>query len=78
MRFLLYREVREPKPDGRVQDGFIKAYYAMNSFDHQRDPFPWLAKIVINECKKTNSSQVGTVRFFMSTASLPKLSYFEE
>lgn len=37
--------------DDRVQDGFIKAYYAMNSFDHQRDPFSWLAKIVINECK---------------------------
>ena len=37
--------------DDRVQDGFIKAYYAMDSFDQLRDPFPWLAKIVINECK---------------------------
>ncbi|WP_158702749.1 RNA polymerase sigma factor [Paenibacillus faecalis] len=37
--------------DDRVQDGFIKAYYAMETFDELRDPFPWLAKIVINECK---------------------------
>ncbi|CAM3446378.1 MULTISPECIES: RNA polymerase sigma factor [Paenibacillus] len=37
--------------DDRVQDGFIKAYYAMGTFDQLRDPFPWLAKIVINECK---------------------------
>ncbi|MFD0716639.1 RNA polymerase sigma factor [Paenibacillus sp. GCM10027626] len=37
--------------DDRVQDGYIKAFYAMESFDSARDPFPWLARIVINECK---------------------------
>ncbi len=34
-----------------VQDSFIKAYRSMDRFKEGSDPFPWLAKIVVNECR---------------------------
>lgn len=37
--------------EDRVQDAFIKAYHSMNKLKNTHDPFPWLARIVINECK---------------------------
>jgi len=39
--------------EDRVQDTFIKAYNKMNLFVSGSDPFPWLAKILLNECKMT-------------------------
>jgi len=37
--------------EDRVQDAFIKVYGQFNKFKEGSDPFPWLARIVINECK---------------------------
>ena len=37
--------------EDRVQDAFIKVYGQFNKFKDGSDPFPWLARIVINECK---------------------------
>lgn len=37
--------------EDRVQEAFIKAYRAWRQFTHGDDPFPWLARIVINECR---------------------------
>lgn len=34
-----------------VQDALIKAYRAIHQLTNQQQPFPWLARIVINECK---------------------------
>jgi RNA polymerase sigma-70 factor, ECF subfamily len=36
--------------EDRVQDAFIKAYRAKDTFIHIRVPYPWLARIAINEC----------------------------
>lgn len=49
---LAYAYVREwTKAEDRVQDAFIKAYEKMDQFKDECDPFPWLARIVINECR---------------------------
>lgn len=34
-----------------VQDAFLKAYKSMSQLQNKDDPFPWLVRIVINECK---------------------------
>jgi RNA polymerase sigma-70 factor, ECF subfamily len=39
--------------EDRVQDAFIKVYEKIGQFKESSEPFPWLAKIVINECKMT-------------------------
>ncbi|RXJ04346.1 sigma-70 family RNA polymerase sigma factor [Anaerobacillus alkaliphilus] len=36
--------------EDRVQDAFIKAYHSMSQLKNQH-AYPWLARIVINECK---------------------------
>lgn len=49
---LAYTYVREwTKAEDKVQDAFIKVYERMDQFKNECDPFPWLAKIVINECR---------------------------
>lgn len=49
---LAYTYVREwTTAEDRVQDTFVKVYEKMDQFKEERDPFPWLAKIVINECR---------------------------
>ncbi|MFC5470438.1 RNA polymerase sigma factor [Cohnella suwonensis] len=50
----------------RVQDAFIKAYRSMEQLTNEERPFPWLAKIVINECKasaRTSWREVLTFYF---------------
>ncbi|USG63775.1 sigma-70 family RNA polymerase sigma factor [Brevibacillus ruminantium] len=37
--------------EDRVQDAFVKAYKQQHQLRNQVDAFPWLARIVINECK---------------------------
>ncbi|MEJ8545333.1 RNA polymerase sigma factor [Brevibacillus borstelensis] len=37
--------------EDRVQDAFVKAYKQYHQLRSQHEPFPWLARIVINECK---------------------------
>lgn len=34
-----------------LQESFIKAYRKMEQLNSQDNPFPWLVRIVINECK---------------------------
>lgn len=34
-----------------VQDAFIKAYKSIHQLSQRENPFPWLMRIVINECK---------------------------
>lgn len=34
-----------------LQNTFLKAYRSMNQLSDQQNPFPWLAKILSNECK---------------------------
>lgn len=34
-----------------VQDAFIKAYRSAHQLSQRNNPFPWLVRIVINECK---------------------------
>lgn len=49
---LAYTYVREwTTAEDRVQDAFVKAYERMDQFKEDHDPFPWLARIVINECR---------------------------
>jgi RNA polymerase sigma-70 factor, ECF subfamily len=49
---LAYAYVRDwSAAEDRVQDAFIKAYRSMDKLTNTENPFPWLAKIVINECK---------------------------
>ena len=56
--------------EDRVQEALIKAYYAMDRFDPSRPAFPWLARIVINECR------MGRRRTFRETLTrlLPEKS----
>jgi len=37
--------------EDRVQDAFIKAYHSMEKLKDPENPFPWLYRIVVNECK---------------------------
>jgi RNA polymerase sigma-70 factor, ECF subfamily len=49
---LAYTYVRDwSAAEDRLQDAFIKAYQKIDTFRTGSDPFPWLAKIVVNECK---------------------------
>ncbi|QTN00315.1 sigma-70 family RNA polymerase sigma factor [Sediminibacillus dalangtanensis] len=41
------------KAEDNVQDALIKAYHSMDQLENKGDPFPWLARIVINECKSS-------------------------
>ena len=41
------------KAEDLVQEGFIKAFHSMNQLKNKKEPFPWLARIVINECKSS-------------------------
>jgi RNA polymerase sigma-70 factor (ECF subfamily) len=51
---LAYTFVRDlSAAEDRVQDAFIKAYRSMYYKTEIQSPFPWLAKIVINECKSS-------------------------
>ena len=49
---LAYSYVRDwSAAEDRLQDAFIKAYQKIGTFKTGTDPFPWLAKIVVNECR---------------------------
>jgi RNA polymerase sigma-70 factor (ECF subfamily) len=49
---LAYTYVREwTTAEDKVQDTFVKVYEKMDQFKEDHDPFPWLARIVINECR---------------------------
>lgn len=51
---LAYSYVKDwSKAEDNVQDAFIKAYNAMDKLENKEEPFPWLARIVINECKSS-------------------------
>jgi len=51
---LAYTYVQDwPKAEDCVQDAFIKAYRSMERLENKEGPFPWLARIVINECKSS-------------------------
>ena len=41
------------KAEDYVQEAFIKAFNAMEQLENKEEPFPWLARIVINECKSS-------------------------
>ena len=41
------------KAEDQVQEAFIKAFHAMDQLQNKEEPFPWLARIVINECKSS-------------------------
>lgn len=40
--------------EDRLHDAFIKAYGAMEKLQKWQDPFPWLVRIVVNECHNSN------------------------
>lgn len=49
---LAYTYVRDwSAAEDRVQDAFLKAFRQYHQYQDGRDPFPWLARITINECK---------------------------
>jgi RNA polymerase sigma-70 factor (ECF subfamily) len=54
--------------EDRVQDAFIKAYRAKDTLIHIREPYSWLARIVINEC----ISFYRKMRRETTVASLPE------
>lgn len=39
--------------EDQVQEAFIKAFNSMDQLKNKEEPFPWLARIVINECKSS-------------------------
>ncbi|NYE09621.1 RNA polymerase sigma-70 factor (ECF subfamily) [Bacillus niacini] len=41
------------KAEDQVQEAYIKAFNSMNQLKNKEEPFPWLARIVINECKSS-------------------------
>jgi RNA polymerase sigma-70 factor, ECF subfamily len=41
------------RAEDHVQDAFIKAFLSMDQLENKEKPFPWLARIVINECKSS-------------------------
>lgn len=41
------------KAEDQVQESFIKAFNSMDQLKNKEAPFPWLARIVINECKSS-------------------------
>lgn len=41
------------KAEDQVQEAFIKAFRSMDQLQNTEEPFPWLARIVINECKSS-------------------------
>jgi RNA polymerase sigma-70 factor (ECF subfamily) len=52
--------------EDRVQNAFIKAYQSMPKLKDADNPFPWLFRIVVNECKsfmKKNRREVVTSVF---------------
>jgi RNA polymerase sigma-70 factor, ECF subfamily len=51
------------KAEDYVQDAFIKAFVSMDQLENKRDPFPWLARIVINECKISFRKSLREVLF---------------
>lgn len=36
-----------------VQEAFLKAYQSRTQLKNKQDPFPWLARIVVNQCRTT-------------------------
>jgi RNA polymerase sigma-70 factor, ECF subfamily len=49
---LAYSYVKDwPIAEDQVQEAFIKAFHSMEQLKNKEEPFPWLARIVINECK---------------------------
>jgi len=49
---LAYTYVRDQATaEDCVQDAFLKAYKSMSQLKNKDDPFPWLVRIVINECR---------------------------
>ncbi|MEK4669344.1 RNA polymerase sigma factor [Niallia sp. FSL R7-0271] len=51
---LAYTYVRDYlKAEDQVQEAFIKAFHSMDQLKNKEEPFSWLARIVINECKST-------------------------
>lgn len=53
-----------PRAEDFVQEAFIKAFKSMEKLENKEDPFPWLARIVINECK--NSFRKKSLREIIS------------
>jgi RNA polymerase sigma-70 factor, ECF subfamily len=51
------------KSEDFVQDAFIKAFVSMDQLENKNDPFPWLARIVINECKSSFRKSLREVIF---------------
>ncbi|MCB5238597.1 sigma-70 family RNA polymerase sigma factor [Niallia alba] len=41
------------KAEDQVQEAFVKAFYSMDQLKNKEEPFPWLARIVINECNSS-------------------------
>ncbi|RDI41082.1 RNA polymerase sigma factor [Falsibacillus pallidus] len=41
------------KAEDQVQEAFIKAFHSMEQLKNSNEPFPWLARIVINECNNS-------------------------
>ncbi len=51
---LAYTYVKDwQKAEDQVQEAFIKAFNSMDQLENKEEPFPWLARIVINECKSS-------------------------
>lgn len=51
---LAYTYVKDwQKAEDQVQEAYIKAFNSMDQLKHKEEPFPWLARIVINECKSS-------------------------
>ena len=41
------------KAEDQVQEAFIKAFNSMDQLKNKEEPFSWLSRIVINECKSS-------------------------
>jgi RNA polymerase sigma-70 factor, ECF subfamily len=51
---LAYTYVKDwQKAEDHVQEAFIRAFHSMDQLRNKDEPFPWLAKIVINECRSS-------------------------
>lgn len=75
---LAYAYVRDwAFAEDKVQEAFVKAYRVMHQLRDQDNPFPWLARIVINECKTTMRKQSWRVLITMLLPE-PKTSSAEE
>jgi len=54
--------------EDRVQEAFIKAYYSIDQLLDSGNPFPWLVRILVNQCHSSMRRKVQEV----AVASLPE------